>query len=63
MDVEVDRDLCEANGVCVVTAPEVFDLDEQDVLQIAPAGDGPDLAERVRRAVAGCPRNALRFRA
>ena len=34
MRVEVDRDLCEANGVCAGLAPEVFDLDGEDYLHI-----------------------------
>ncbi len=34
MRVVVDRDLCEANGVCAGLAPEVFDLDDEDYLHI-----------------------------
>ena len=34
MRVAVDRDLCEANGVCAGLAPEVFDLDDEDYLHI-----------------------------
>ena len=59
MRVTVDRDLCEANGVCAGLAPEVFDLDEEDYLHIrlpeVPAG----LADAVRQAVASCPKQAL----
>jgi ferredoxin len=58
--VEVDRDLCEANGLCVAAAPEVFELDNDDNLVIhEPAADA-ELAARIRVAVAGCPRLALR---
>jgi ferredoxin len=58
--IEVDRDMCEANGLCVAAAPEVFELDNDEELVITqpPADDG--LARRVAVAVAGCPRNALR---
>ncbi len=60
MAVEVDRDLCEANGLCVAAAPEVFQLDNDEELVISePSGDA-ELAERIRVAVAGCPRTALR---
>ena len=60
MAVEVDRDLCEANGLCVAAAPEVFELDEDEELVIhEPASDAAS-AERVRVAVASCPRTALR---
>jgi ferredoxin len=61
MRVAVDRDLCEANGVCAGLAPEVFDLDDEDYLHIlqpeVPAGQ----ADPVRRAVASCPKIALRL--
>jgi ferredoxin len=58
--IEVDRNLCEANGLCVAAAPEVFELDNDEELVITePPADG-SLAERVKVAVAGCPRTALR---
>jgi ferredoxin len=61
MRVAVDRDLCEANGICAALAPEVFDLDDEDYLHIVapevPAGQ----ADAVRRAVASCPKQALRL--
>ena len=37
MRVAVDRDRCEANGVCAGLAPEVFDLDDEDYLHILSA--------------------------
>jgi ferredoxin len=57
--IEVDRDLCEANARCVKIAPDIFSLDDDEELRIAePAPDtDPDL---VAKAVASCPRNALR---
>jgi ferredoxin len=58
MRVEVDRTLCEANGVCVSFAPEVFEVDDDDELHVrseVPPGE----EERVARAVASCPKNAL----
>lgn len=61
MRVTVDVDQCEANGVCVGFAPEVFDLDDEDQLQIQPVDSTPSVVERVTQAVAGCPKNALRM--
>ncbi|HET8993915.1 MAG TPA: ferredoxin, partial [Rhodococcus sp. (in: high G+C Gram-positive bacteria)] len=55
MDVEVDFDRCEANGVCVGIAPEVFDLNDDDELIVVhptPAGS----EDLVRDAIAQCPR-------
>ena len=61
MRVVVDRDLCEANGICAGLAPEVFDLDDEDYLHImapeVPAGQ----ADAVRHAVTSCPKQALRL--
>lgn len=58
MKVIVDYDACEANGVCEGIAPEVFQLDDDDNLQLV-GGVSQGNLERVRRAVQGCPRAAL----
>lgn len=58
MKIIPDWDLCESNGVCVSIAPEVFDLDDDDNLQIDESA-APAVIEKVRQAVAGCPRSAL----
>jgi ferredoxin len=62
MRVEVDRDRCEGNAVCVGIAPDLFDLDDEDyaVVKADPIpGDREDLAEQ---AIAECPRAALNRR-
>jgi ferredoxin len=60
----VDLDLCDAHGDCVVEAPAVFDLGEDDdtvtVLQPEP---GDAHWERVERAVRACPVSAIRIEA
>ena len=61
MRVTVDRDLCEANGVCAGLAPEVFDLDGEDYLHIVAPEVPAARADEVRRAVASCPKQALRL--
>ncbi len=61
MRVRVDLDACEANGVCVGLAPEVFELDDDDNLHVL-ADDVPaDLLGTVRLAVRSCPKAALRL--
>ncbi|PXY19546.1 ferredoxin [Prauserella muralis] len=62
MRIEVDRDLCEANEVCVGIAPAVFELDDDEELRIRHAEVPPKEIERVTQAVASCPRNALLIR-
>jgi len=59
MRVAVDRDLCEANGVCAALVPDVFDLDDDDYLHIRVAEVPGAMADAVRRAVASCPKTAL----
>lgn len=61
MRVIVDEDLCEGNGFCESLAPQVFEMGDADVVQIA---DGPvpeDLEIDVRAAVDQCPKAALRL--
>jgi ferredoxin len=60
--VEVDRDECEANAVCVGIAPEVFELDDDEVLHILLPQPPDDLVGRVRDAVDCCPKRALFLR-
>jgi ferredoxin len=61
MRVTVDRDLCEANGVCAGLVPAVFHLDDEDELHITGGGVPPGLADQVRHAVASCPKTALQL--
>jgi ferredoxin len=58
MELQVDRDLCEANAVCCGLAPDVFDLDADEQLVIAQPIP-PDQRDRVLKAVERCPKNAL----
>jgi ferredoxin len=57
--VEVDRDACEANAVCAGLVPEVFEVDDEDVLHIKVADVPPALEDQVRHAVRSCPKAAL----
>lgn len=57
--VSVDWDLCESNGICEAMAPDVFRLDEDDMLQIEDPSVTDENRERVARAVAGCPKSAI----
>jgi len=60
MRVTVDAVLCEANALCARIAPEIFSIDDDDVLNIAADGEVPqDLADQVREAVRCCPKTAL----
>jgi ferredoxin len=67
----VNRDLCIGAGLCVMTAPEVFDQAEDDGLVVLltpePAGPARDpgtdpRAAAVREAARQCPSGALTWR-
>ncbi|MFI6326983.1 ferredoxin [Micromonospora chersina] len=58
--VGVDRDRCCGAGNCVVTAPEVFDQDDEDGLVLLRRAEPPaDTLDRVRLAVELCPAGAI----
>jgi ferredoxin len=61
MRVTVDRELCEANGVCAGLVPEVFHLDDDDELHITEGEVPPELAGGVQHAVQSCPKTALKL--
>ncbi|WP_405147294.1 (4Fe-4S)-binding protein [Sphaerisporangium sp. NBC_01403] len=60
MRIKADTDVCIGAGMCVLTAPEVFDQSEEDgtVLLLE---EEPAAAQEagVRRAVQVCPSGAL----
>lgn len=57
--IAVNWDLCEANGICVAMAPEEFEIDDDDMMQVLDDVVTDENAERIGRAVAGCPKSAL----
>jgi ferredoxin len=60
LKVVADRDVCIGAGMCVMTAPEVFDQDDDGVVVLLTAQVPQEQADRTRRAVANCPSGALR---
>lgn len=61
MRVIVDPDMCEANGFCESLAADIFELGDEDVVQIADGPVPPDREIDARAAVEQCPRAALRI--
>lgn len=59
MKVSVDYDLCESNALCEGLAPHVFELDDNDDLQVKQETVEGDELTAVRRAVAACPKAAI----
>jgi ferredoxin len=62
MRVKVDLQLCEAHGECVVAAPEVFDLgDDDDHVTLLMEHPPEELRAKVKEAVDACPVACIRL--
>ncbi|MDQ6833814.1 MAG: ferredoxin [Chloroflexota bacterium] len=59
MKVIVNHDLCEGNARCVLSAPEVFQLQTDDQSYVLIERPGEDLRPKVEQAVRFCPRQAI----
>ena len=60
MKVTIDTDKCIASGQCVLTAPDVFDQQEEDGIVVLLDPNPPaDLAADVKQAAAVCPALAI----
>ena len=59
MKVKVDYDLCESNALCEAIAPETFEVDDDDKLQLLDDRVTDDNRARIEQAVVSCPRSAL----
>jgi ferredoxin len=59
MHVNVNYDLCESNGICAGIAPETFELDDDDNLQLHATEVTTENRDRIQQAIDSCPRNAL----
>jgi ferredoxin len=59
MKIKVDYDLCESNALCEAMAPEVFEVDDNDDLQLKTDETTDENLGNVERAVAACPRAAI----
>ena len=59
MKVAVDPDRCESHGRCMETAPQVFEVGDDDKMHILMPAPPPELRPQIEAAVAGCPKQAL----
>ena len=59
MRVEVDHDRCEGNAVCVGSAADLFDLDDNDYAVVKADPVPADQEELAEQSIAECPRAAL----
>jgi len=59
MRVVVDRDRCEGNGQCVLAAPDIFQLREDDQSYVLVTEVTEEMRPRAEAAVRTCPRQAI----
>ena len=59
MKVKVDFDLCESNALCEALAPQNFQIDDDDFLQILDEDVTDENRDAVMQAVAACPNSAI----
>lgn len=60
MRVSVDLNVCQGHGVCHMSAPDVFELDDEDghsVVRLDPVPAG--FEEQARLAADSCPERAI----
>jgi len=59
--IDVDYDICESNAVCMQFAPTVFEVGDDDLLNVLTEDVAPEDEAEVAEAVRRCPRQAIRF--
>ncbi len=59
MRVVVDWERCESNALCMASAPEVFEVRDDDQLYLLDEEPPEELRSKVEQAVRSCPKVAL----
>ena len=57
--IKVDFDRCESNAMCEAIAPDHFQVDDDDYLQILDDRVTEDNQALIEQAVASCPTSAI----
>jgi len=57
--VEIDRDRCEGNAVCLGIDPDLFDLDDDDYAVVKKDPVPPEEEDLAQQAINDCPRAAI----
>ncbi|GAA4884048.1 ferredoxin [Actinomycetospora straminea] len=59
MRIQADRDVCIGAGNCVLAAEDVFDQDDDALVEVLQEHPSAEQESEVRNAVAQCPSGAL----
>ncbi|WP_431729570.1 ferredoxin [Verrucosispora sp. TAA-831] len=62
MWIVVDYDRCDSHGVCADSAPEVFEIRDDDLMYVLVEQPSVEQVPQVETAVRGCPKLALSLR-
>ena len=57
--ISIDWDLCESNAMCEALAPDIYEVDDDDMLQIHDDTVTEDNRALVEQTVASCPKSAI----
>ncbi|MFE9403337.1 ferredoxin [Streptomyces sp. NPDC006530] len=61
MRVSADRDVCVGAGLCALTAPDVFDQDDDGIVDVLTPEPEPSQRRAARQAGGLCPSGAVRI--
>jgi ferredoxin len=61
MRVTADRRICVGAGMCVLTAPEIFDQDDDGIVLVLRPAPEEDEEDAAREAAHLCPSGAVRI--
>lgn len=59
MRVIVDFDTCQSNALCMMAAPEVFEVRDDGFLYVLDENPSEELREKVQEAARVCPTGAI----
>lgn len=59
MRIQADDTVCIGAGNCVLSAPDLFDQDDDGIVQVLQVEVPPDQQDEAREAVERCPARAL----
>lgn len=59
---EIDRDACKGHGRCYMTAPDLFDCDDEGWPVVLGPATTPGASSELQRAVTNCPEQAISTR-
>jgi ferredoxin len=59
MRIRIDKDVCSGHGRCFTVSPEAFDYDDEGFGVVKSETVPAPFEEAARRAVSGCPEQAI----